>query len=87
MWQVNGAPVQCKVTSMNGNGQNGQNGMGQMGQAGGGLNNPINMGPVGGGMMGGMGMGMGMGGGMDQMFFGDLGMVQDGNKCGNNMVN
>ena len=62
--------------------------MGQMGQAGN-LNNAINMGPgggvggVGGGMMG---MGMGMGGADQRRPLGDLGMVQDGTRCGDNMV-
>ena len=84
MWKVNGAEVQCKVTSMNGNGGGGGASMGQMGQAGN-LNNAINMGPggVGGGMMG---MGMGMGGADQRRPLGDLGMVQDGTRCGDNMV-
>ena len=88
MWKVNGAEVQCKVAVVNGNGgMGGMGGMGQMGQMGqaGGLGQ-VNIGPGGvGGMMGG---GMGMGGGMDQRRppMGDLGMVQDGTKCGENMV-
>ena len=88
---MNGAPVQCKVTSMNGNGGGGGGAsMGQMGQAGN-LNNAINMGPGGVGGVGGvgggmMGMGMGMGGADQRRPLGDLGMVQDGTRCGDNMV-
>ena len=83
--KVNGAEVQCKVTSMNGNGggNGGAGSMGGMGQAGN-LNGAINIGPGGG--VGGM-MGMGMGGMDPRRPLGDLGMVQDGTRCGDNMVN
>ena len=78
--------MQCKVTSMNGNGGGGGASMGQMGSAGN-LNNAINMGPgVGVGVGGMMGMGMGMGGADQRRPLGDLGMVQDGTRCGDNMV-
>ena len=85
---VNGQEVQCKVTSavqsdlsMMGGGPGGP---------GGGLQGAGNMGIISGGNIVGVGMGgPGMGGsglggpGMEQQ---DLGMVQDGTKCGEEMV-